>query len=55
MIEEHAFFNYGASLNDTFKIFVSFKHQKPRDNSQIVNVGLTRWSSRSTPSTSTTC
>ena len=38
MIEENSFFNYGASLNDTYKMFISFKEKKPKDNSQIINV-----------------
>ena len=40
MIEENSFFNYGASLNDTYKMFISFKDKKPKDNSQIINVSL---------------
>ena len=38
MIEEDSFFNYGASLNDTYQMFISFKGKKPRDNAQIINV-----------------
>jgi hypothetical protein len=38
MIEEESFFNYGASLNDNYQMFISFKGKKPRDNAQIINV-----------------
>jgi hypothetical protein len=38
MIEDESFFNYGASLNETYQMFISFKGKKPRDNSHIINV-----------------
>ena len=38
MIEGSVFFNYGALLNQTYKIFISFKDEKPKDSSKILNV-----------------
>lgn len=39
MIEDQSFFNYGAKLNNSYKMFISFRKSKPKDNSSIVNVG----------------
>lgn len=39
MIEDQPFFNYGASLNNSYKMFIGFRNSKPKDNALIINVG----------------